>query len=101
MFYLILSWSDLVEQMIKQYDTQEHLHCPLCGEEYSVSDVTHAMRHVKSCYVERRVRSLLFNNRDLPSKTRMKQVLNTVDQVELEINRYLNAFSIEHHLSLE
>lgn len=101
MFYLILSWSDLVEQMIEQYDTQQHLHCPLCGEKYSLSDVTDAMRHVKSCYVERRVRNQLFNSRGLPSKTRMKQVLNTVDQIEQEINKYLTAFSAEHHLFLK
>ena len=101
MFYLILSWSDIVEQMITQYDTQDHMHCPLCGEQLSIDHVTHAVKHAKTCYVERRVRNALFHNKHMCTRDRMEHVLDVVEQVDQEINKYLNEFSFEHHSFLE
>jgi len=98
MYYLILSWKDAVEQMIEEEHTLERLRCPLCSKQFETHEYLEAVKHLKSCYTTRRIKNELFRDRHMSRLERIANVSHTANQVEQEINRYLNGLSYECHL---
>lgn len=98
MYYLILSWKDALEQMVEEESTLEQLRCPLCSKYFEHNNYMHAVKHLKSCYTTRRVKNELFRNQHMSRVDRLNSVSHVANQVELEINRYLNDSSSEFHL---
>lgn len=98
MYYLILSWKDVLEQMVEEESTLEQLRCPLCSKYFETNDYMRAVKHLKMCYTTRRIKNELFNNQHMDRRSRIFSVSDVADQVEQEINRYLNETSSEFHL---
>ncbi len=98
MYYLILSWKDAVEQMIEEENTLELLRCPLCSKCFETHEYMVAVKHLKTCYTTRRIKNELFRDRHMSRLERIANVSHTADQVEQEINRYLNELPYEYHL---
>ena len=98
MYYLILSWKDALEQMVEEESTLELLRCPLCSKNFETNDYMRAVKHLKACYTARRIKNELFRNQHMSRIERLDNVSRVANQVELEINRYLNDSSSEFHL---
>lgn len=98
MYYLILSWKDALEQMVQEEQTTEQLRCPLCSKRFDTYNYMLAVRHLKACYTSRRVKNALFRNQHMSRRDRLINVGVVANQVEREINRYLNESSYDYHL---
>lgn len=100
MVYLILTWKDALEQMIERAEQYDELCCPLCLQQHDAQDYDVAVRHLKMCYMTRQVKHRLFQERHLQHNRRDKidVVCDVAEQVEQEINRYLNDSSYVYHL---